>query len=827
MTAALTVAAAAEAMARDDLATLWAVVAMFHSCWQEVQAPDGTASAPPDPAWPLLVLGAAASDQIPDRLRRLAYAVAEAVTIERQSRAAMRAVTRAIFQDDLDVLDASIATLITAAGDAELPPRMRLRCQNKLAGGYWHRFDLTRDPLDLDRALAINELVITDAGERDLAEAEIARASLLLDRFRITGAPEDLVGIEGLCAASAEGATPLDYLTRELVIVLRNARLEQFESTNDLTWLDAAIELGERAVRDSRDSDSPVLLAAHARAYVIRHELTGSVEDFDRAIEYYRYAHAEAVDPPQALGVAVALWGLLSQRLVTRPSAQDRDELIDLSLQLVLSLDSELRTDVEQRRSQMLWDRFSETLSPEDLSAAIEAARAPADRPDARLTSGDLSNLCYMLQVRYRVTNNLDDIDAAMTYGRRATRLLHEDPAAEALHLSNLFGALALRADADRKAGASHDARSLLDEAVRVAERATRLFAPDDPNGTSHRNNLAVALWGRFQAGGTPEDLDRSIEYAQLGLAASPGEETASSPLGPTLLAALVIRLDRMRDDTTLDRITELIKRGVSTDPAWLDALGNLLGLLNRLIGDGLPVDEAQIRAARLAKFHQVRDDLLPVYEQCAVFISFEMVDAGSQMRNLQLVESAIGVLDHAKRMSAEPRSAMLIGTRSEFLIRRWQLTLARADLDEAIAGFIRSADLASADDEPTNVMAALHRRSATTALIRRFRRRRNAADLDEAERQLLLAEPVFAKHKPDAHAELTATLADIRATREHPPFVISHTDVLEASREDLTSPYALANVQAWNCGEPRTSGLTWVHTDDTGRGVQPSEPAP
>lgn len=825
-TAAVTVDSAAEAGHSDDIATLRAVVAMFHSCRQEVEAHDDMASTPPDPVWPLLVLDAAVSDQTPDGLRRLAFAVAEAVTIERQARAAMRAVTSAIFQDDVDVLDAAIATLITAAGAVELSPRMRLRCQNKLASGYWQRFDVARDPLDLDRALAISELVIADAEEPELIEAKITRASLLLERFRITGAAEDLVSLERLCAASAESTVPLDHLTREFVLILRNARLQQFESTNDPVWLDAVIELGERAVRNSRDTESPMLLALHAKAYVMRHELTDSAEDLDKAIEYYRHSHVEAVDPPWEGGVAVALWDLLSERLRIRPSIQDRDELIDLSLTLAPSFDGELRTDVEHRRAHLLWDRFSETLSLEDLNAAIEAAQMLADRSDARLTSGDLSNLCYMLQVRYRRTNNLDDIDASVAYGRRATSLSHGDVADEARHLSNLFASLALRSDADREANAHHEARLLLDEAVRVAERATQLFAPDDPNGASHWNNLAVALFGRFQVGGTPEDLDRSIDYAQLGLAADPGEEAAVS-LGPTLLAALSLRLDRMRDDSTLDPITELIKRGVSTAPAWVDSLGNLLGLLNHLIGDGMPTGNTLIEAAHLAKFRQTRDGVLLAYEQCLVFMSWEVVDAGSKMRNLELVERAIGMLDHAISLSDESRSAMLIGTRGEFLIRRWQLTLARADLDDAIASLIRSADLDSADDGHPSVMAALHRRSAATALMRRFRRRRNAVDLDEAERLLLLAEPVFAELEPDALPELTAMLASIRNGRERPPLVISQMDVLEVGREDLTSPYAMANVQAWNRGEPRRSGLTWVHTDDRERGVQPSKSVP
>jgi hypothetical protein len=206
------------------------------------------------------------------------------------------------------------------------------------------------------------------------------------------------------------------------------------------------------------------------------------------------------------------------------------------------------------------------------------------------------------------------------------------------------------------------------------------------------------------------------------------------------------------------------------------------------------------------------------MYEQGVVFMSFEMVDAGSHMRNLDLVEQAIAVLDHAMSLSTERRSAILTGTRGEFLIRRWQLTMARADLDDAIASLIKSADMTSAEDDSRRAMAAHHRRSAAAALLRRFRRRRNAADLDEAERQLLLAEPVVAEQEPDELADLTALIASIRGTRDNPPLVISHTDILEGDREGLTSEFSIRNVDAWNRGEPRRSGLTWMHTDEADR---------
>ncbi|GAA1560487.1 hypothetical protein GCM10009827_097190 [Dactylosporangium maewongense] len=811
--AAAALAEAAEALEAgggDDVATLRAAVAMFLTCWDDVQAGDGAPAGPPDLAWPLLTVRAAASEQVPRGLRALAHAAVLAVTVESGARAAMRAISRAVFQDDLDKLDAAVETLLAEMRDPELPPRIRRRCGNTLAGAHWQRFDLTGDPADLDRALAANEDAITGADGRELAEAQVARASLLLERFRRTSSAADLAAVEALCTPAAEGTETLDWFTRELVVLLRNARLEQFERTEDPAWLDAAIRLGERAVRNSRDDESPVLLAAHANAYLTRFELTREPGDQDKAIEYYRYAHADAADPELALELAGTLWDLLSQRRKIRPTAGDRDELIELSGQLIRCLDGDLRTELELRRSRLLWDRFGETLAGDDLDAAIEAAQAAAERPGARIGGEDLSNLCYLFQVRYRRTREPGDADAAVTYGRRSVRLPHDPETDLPWHLSNLFGALTLRAEHDRESGATGSARALFDEAAQVAGRAADLFAPGDPDGTRHRNNLAVALLGRFQVGGPPGDLDRAIEVAGSALAGDPGQEAAET-LGPLLLAALTLQLDRRRDEHALEQVLQHVNRGVGTAPAWVDSLAGLVGCLN-----GLTAGAARgVDVERLAKFQQVRAELLPIYEQCVVLMSSEMVGAGAQLRNLDLVDGAIAALEHAIGLSTERRSAMLAGTRGEFLIRRWQLTLARADLDNAIAALIASADMTSGEGDLMRDMAALHRRSAATALIRRFRRRRNAADLDEAERQLLLAEPIVAERDPEALAELHGLLADIRATRDHPPFLISQVDVLEVHREGLSSPFGMRNVQAWNSGAPRTSGLTWVHTDD------------
>jgi tetratricopeptide (TPR) repeat protein len=804
------VAGAAEDERRDDLAAVRTVVVMFHACRQEVLVEEGE---PPEMEWRLLLLAAVTDDEVPAGLRSsLAYGVVRAISFEGEVRAAARALGRAIFQDDVSVLDACIERLLATVDDATLPPRLVGRCQNRLASGYWQRFESTRDPSDLDRALAHNEKALTDANGRELAEAEALRASLFLERFRVTGKAEDLHIVEKLCGDAADGDAPLDNLTRELVVVLRNARLDQFESTGEPVWLDEVIRLGERAVRTSRDAESPVLLAAHATAYAARYELADKESDLDKSIEYYRYASEEASDPAMWLGIAGKLWAQLSLRLRTTPGTPDKDELIALNTKLISALDGELRTDVERRQARLLWDRFGETLSPEDLDSAVDVTRALAERLGE---SEDLSNLCYLLLLRHKRTAELSDIDDAVVYGRSAVQRPHEDPEQLALHLSNLFGALGIRADISRAAGALDKTRAFVDEAMRVAERVMDLFPPHDPRGVRHRNNLVVALWGRFQTDGDPGDLDLAIEHAQRGLAGLAPKDAVSSVLGPSLLAALTLKLDHSRDDATLDQVIALVNRGIGPNPSWLDGLRTLISVLDRLTGLEQPAEDTGL----LSKLRQVRSELLPLYQQGVVVTSMEIAGAGATIRNLDLVNTALDGLDHAMSLADEKQRAVLMGARGEVLIRRWQLTLARADLDDGIDSLIISADR----DGPASVMAAYHRKSAATALMRRFRRRRRAGDLDEAERQLQAAEHVLVESDPEAHDELTRTIASIRSHRDDPPFSIIHMDVLEADREGLSSPHGLANLDAWNRGAPRTSGLTWVHTTDVDDPQQPS----
>jgi hypothetical protein len=163
--------------------------------------------------------------------------------------------------------------------------------------------------------------------------------------------------------------------------------------------------------------------------------------------------------------------------------------------------------------------------------------------------------------------------------------------------------------------------------------------------------------------------------------------------------------------------------------------------------------------------------------------------------REQEYLDEAIEVVDVAVEFLS--RAGDLPGLQGDFLVRRWQITHNRGDLDSGIEQLIAAADAASAGGAPE----ARYRQAAAEALMHRFRRRRNAADLDAAEQQLRLAgsaaDPVLRQ--------------SIVAARHHPPKLY----IQPGDGEGMPSPHALANLHAWNRGEPRTSGLAWVHTHE------------
>ncbi|HEY0000775.1 MAG TPA: hypothetical protein VGB74_10005 [Actinoplanes sp.] len=388
------------------------------------------------------------------------------------------------------------------------------------------------------------------------------------------------------------------------------------------------------------------------------------------------------------------------------------------------------------------------------------------------------------------------------------------------------------------------DDPAALDAALVRAQHAAR--TPDLPARLEHQcwHRIAAGWARRYQATGRPSDLDDALAASERDMAIVPDADRAEA--AATHARLLVERMrhgESVRDledlaehsrDAGLEelagplRYARLAMFRRTGDPVHLDEVLRLGG--DVLQDPSLTGEDHSMLGRRLQE--RYRRDRVAADVDAAVACGRQSVrlphagpvDLAGRLANLldalalradlgrdagasddadafldealEVATVAIELLTRAPEPATGP-PGVLAGLRGDFLVRRWQLTHARADLDAGIDQLIAAAEAAAAGGAPS----AQYRQAAANALLRRFHRRRHAADLDAALRQLDLAGP----------AADPALRQAIGKAQDNPPRLFIPSD----GSQGLPSPHALANLHAWNRGRPRTSGLLWVHTAD------------
>jgi hypothetical protein len=485
-------------------------------------------------------------------------------------------------------------------------------------------------------------------------------------------------------------------------------------------------------------------------------------------------------------------------------------------------------------------EHHDDRLLLDDATRADAEALAPGDAEAACLLA--IYMTCHQEAMRDRDPSILPDLEWPMQV--LASSMSDEVPPSLrelALTVARLVSPeaelrSALRALAT--ALAADDGPDALDAALARAAHAVR--TPDLLPHLAHQAwyLIAAGWWRKYLAGGLPSDLDDALAASARDVAVAEGEDRREAAVThATLLAERVQAGGSERDIRDLASLSreadtpELVGalrdarlaafRGTG-DPDDLDEAIRLGG--TELIHDAsLTGDDLSTLCLRLQERFRRDGDLSDLDAAVASGRrSVQMPYAGPvelahRLANLfgalvlradngreqEYLDEAIEVVDVAVEFlsrAAEPASGppgVLPGLQGDFLVRRWQITHTRSDLDGGIERLIDAADTAAAGGAPE----AWLRQAAADALMHRFRRRRNAVDLDAAEQQLRLAgsaaDPVLRQA--------------IVAARTQPPKLY----VRPGDGEGMPSPHALANLHAWNRGQPRTSGLDWVRTHD------------
>jgi tetratricopeptide (TPR) repeat protein len=428
-------------------------------------------------------------------------------------------------------------------------------------------------------------------------------------------------------------------------------------------------------------------------------------------------------------------------------------------------------------------------MAPEDLGRAVTAGRELAGLVGDS-DPGLLSSLALVMFEWFSQTRDPDDLRLAVDLGRRSVRTAAERVDEQTRRLANLFAAELVLAE-------QTELIADYDTAIATAHAAVELFDDADSARAKHLGNLAAAWCGRFQRSGSEDDLRQALQHARAALRGA--DESEKIQCCAILLAVLAYRLDRFDDLAALDEAVKLLDDGWHVDLAWLNSVRELVGALQRR-GDELAIDP------------HIVDTLLPALNEGLLRASVEMASEGANRRSTMLLDLAMTLVDLAEFIGGAPNLTLYQGLRGQVLLRQWQINGVRGDLDTAIDLLIKAASEA-ASSAPE--WASQTFKDAAFLLYRRYRRRRHRADLEEACQHLERA-LVLAGDEADERSSIQAMLHDFRRHLAKPPMMMIHSDLGEVDRENLASPHGTAVVHDWNSGEPRESGLSWVHADES-----------
>ncbi|WP_086667581.1 hypothetical protein [Lentzea kentuckyensis] len=656
-----------------------------------------------------------------------------------------------------DCADASLDEAIAVLGEfRDGGHRLAIRptCVDALMTALWLRWQ------DSGRAEDLDEVIATGAEDDDLVRAALAE----------------------------RGDGDRDVWRRVrlgIAMRLRGARAAAFARTRDIVHLNEVVRLGTVAMSFVPRDDKPFLIASQADALQTRYRLTGTDEDLDDAIAARR--RQRILFPENEEGwfhASAMLCDLLHARREIGEVATDLDDLIDLNEDLLrdVRVQQEHRTELAWIQARRLRERWTRTGFADDLGRAAALARELAGQAT---DPGLLSSLGFMLFEQSSLTGDLDDLRLSVDLGRRSVN--PPGPVSEqGRRLSNLFAAESRLAE---ETGRIED----FDAAIATARATVALFGEAEPKHAEFLVNLAAGLRGRYLVSGDQDDLGQALQHTRAALSGPLGE-AGRSRCRALLLHLLADRLDRFSDAAAFDEARSVIQAGLDLDPAWLGGVAHFGDVVDR-------------RSAEAGIDPGAGQALLSLLNQGILQMCVEMASVGAETRNPAVLDLAMATLDSAESIGGAPDRAIYLGLRGQILFRQWQLNGVRGDLDRAI-GLLT--DAASATERTAPAWAADNLKDAAYLLFRRYRRRSHRADLEESCRLLARALPLTGED-----AELRATVEErLHSQRRHlvkAPMMLVHSDVGEADREGLSSPLGVSALHAWNNGEPRESGLSWV----------------
>lgn len=394
-----------------------------------------------------------------------------------------------------------------------------------------------------------------------------------------------------------------------------------------------------------------------------------------------------------------------------------------------------------------------ETGDPDLLDEMIDACRkilerAEAGSPDAMVWTG---NLATSLRTNAVSRHDDDQLNEAIDLLEPMQEWFPADDANRAVAMSNL--ASALRSRYRWGGGDPED----LDRAIRLGEAALAICSERARAGLL--NNLANALYDRFDRSGVRDDLDLSIETERKGLETAPEGSPVARILRVNLGLNLLERSSLDDNEKERDEAIEIIERpatpfGASLleDPRVLHLLG--AALLRCYVRTG---DESCLE--RSVQMIERGLDLLPQpsSERASLLINLSgaLRDRFDLCGDRRDVDRAISAAEEATAIESEEAGAW--NNFGNALLQKFNLTQNGDDLDKAVDACRRAAELGADESDP-----ALYTNSYGVTLRTRYLLRKDEADLEhtiELFRRAATEAPPGSPERPRALGNLGVAL--------------------------------------------------------------------
>ncbi|PQE08014.1 TPR domain-containing protein [Rutstroemia sp. NJR-2017a BBW] len=339
-----------------------------------------------------------------------------------------------------------------------------------------------------------------------------------------------------------------------------------------------------------------------------------------------------------------------------------------------------------------------------------------------------LSTLAAILDLQYKRTKNLDDLNRAIEAADMAVDATPQDYPDRFTYLSNLGSRLSKRFQ-------QTDSLNDLNRAVEAANIAVNSAPQDDPDRATYLNNLGCYLSMQFERTGSLKDLDRAIEVADIAVNATPEDDPDRAGRLHNLGSHLSTRCKRTGSLNDLDRaveVADIVVNAIVQDhpnrAIYLYKLGSYLSTRFERTGSLKDLDRA-IEVADIAVNATPEDD--PDRAGRLHNLGSHLSTRFERTSSLKDLDRAIEVADIAVNATPQdnPNQAGYLNNLGCFLSTRFKRTGSLNDLDRALEVADITVNTAPQDDP----YRATYLSNLGSHLGMRFQRMGLIEDLDRA----------------------------------------------------------------------------------------------